>query len=221
METKKEIRNRVLALRDDMPEEMRRQYSDRIGEHMRLLDAYRSAEVILAYVSYRSEVMTKEMIRQALKEGKSVFVPKVCGDGMEFWKINALENLHAGYRGIPEPEESVSFPDYMNIKRCENQAAKYRIMMWMPGAVFDKDLNRIGYGKGFYDRYVGGFLVPYKEKTPGVELTVSGIAFSCQVLEQIPHEEHDIRPAILITESGYTGGNGGYNGIFKSVGTTG
>ncbi len=221
METKKEIRNRILSLRDDMPEEIRRRYSDRIREYMRLLDAYRSADVILAYVSYRSEVMTKEMIRQALKEGKSVFVPKVCGDGMEFWKLNSFENLHAGYRGIPEPEESVSFPDYMNIERCKNQSKKCRIMMWMPGAVFDESLNRIGYGKGFYDRYVGGFLTPYKEKTPGVELNVAGIAFSCQVLEQIPHEEHDIRPDILITESGYTGGNGGYNGIFKSVGTTG
>ncbi len=221
METKKEIRNRVLSLRNDMPEETRRRYSDRIGEHMRLLDAYRSADVILAYVSYRSEVMTNGMIRQALKEGKSVFVPKVCGDGMEFWKLNSLENLHTGYRGIPEPDESLSFPDYMKTWQYENQAKNCRIMMWMPGAVFDRDLNRIGYGKGFYDRYMGGFLIPYKEKTPGAELSVAGIAFSCQVLEQIPHEEHDIRPDILITESGYAGGNGGYNGIFKSVRTTG
>lgn len=210
METKKEIRSRILSLRDNMPEEMRRQYSERIREHMRRLDVYWSAAVILAYVSYRSEVMTKEMIRQALQAGKSVFVPKVCGEEMEFWKLNALENLHAGYRGIPEPEESVSFPDYMNSKKCEIQAGKCRILMWMPGAVFDRKLNRLGYGKGFYDRYVGEFLIPYIAKTQEAELTVAGLAFSCQVLEQIPHEKHDIRPDILITESGYTDGNGGY-----------
>ena len=79
-------------------------------------------------------------------------------------------------------------------------------MMWMPGAVFDKERHRIGYGKGFYDRYLDRLTGLEKENcckwSVELHLTTAALAYSCQVLTLIPYEKHDIRPDMLITEDG-------------------
>ena len=77
-------------------------------------------------------------------------------------------------------------------------------MMWMPGAVFDRERHRIGYGKGYYDRYLGrvsdrkgGFHIKDSE----FRLSTAALAYDCQVMRQIPCEEHDIKPDMVITEA--------------------
>ncbi|MDE7260226.1 MAG: 5-formyltetrahydrofolate cyclo-ligase, partial [Lachnospiraceae bacterium] len=175
----------------------------KIRKYVLTQPVYEEAEVILAYASYRSEVNTTALIGQALADGKYVFAPKVSGDEMEFWRITATEDLREGYRGIPEPVESVSFPEWL---AEQSNAGEIHVMMWTPGAVFDKERHRIGYGRGFYDRYLSRLTGFEKENCFGwsaeLHLITAALAYSCQVLEQIPYESHDIRPDMLIMEKG-------------------
>ncbi|MDE6740104.1 MAG: 5-formyltetrahydrofolate cyclo-ligase [Lachnospiraceae bacterium] len=200
---KKEIRKNILKVRDEISAEERASCNDKIKKYVLTQPVYEEAEAILAYASYRSEVDTTALIRQALADGKYVFAPKVSGDEMEFWQITAMEDLREGYRGIPEPVERVSFPEWL---AEQSNAGKIHVMMWMPGAVFDKERHRIGYGKGFYDRYLSRLTGLEKENcckwSAELHLTTVALAYSCQVLEQIPYESHDIRPDMLITEKG-------------------
>ena len=165
------------------------------------------------------------LIVQALSDGKHVFTPKVTDNDMEFWRITALEDLQEGYRGIREPIQRVSFPDWVkessNIADIDTVTDKdkaencvqevYKVMMWMPGVAFDKECHRIGYGGGFYDRYLNqlsyasGQIASSKQQRPLIghfTLITAALAYHCQVLEKIPYEEHDRRPDYLITEQG-------------------
>ena len=203
--TKGDIRKNVLALRDAISVADKAQYDASIREIVMGMEEYRDAEAILAYVSYRSEVDTTMLIRQALADGKYVFAPKVSGDEMEFWQISSLEDLREGYRGILEPEQSISFTDWIS------RYIGSKVMMWMPGAAFDKERHRIGYGGGFYDRYLTRLLQQSEQTTSADQtrtqsgcfmLTTAALTYSCQVLERIPYEEHDVKPDMLITEQG-------------------
>ena len=111
--TKGEIRRQILAVRDGLLPEERRRLDREIGEKVLSHPAYREAQIILAYAGYRSEVDTMSLIRQALTAGKIVFAPKVAGEEMEFWQILSVGDLHDGYRGIPEPEERVALPEWL------------------------------------------------------------------------------------------------------------
>lgn len=196
---KSEIRRRILSVRDRLEPEVKARYDEAIRERVLTHRVYRESQIILAYASYRSEVDTKEMIGQALADGKDVFVPKVCGGEMEFWQILSLADLHSGYQGIPEPTERIS--------RVEDLFRKkhHKAMMWMPGAVFDEKRHRIGYGKGFYDRYLGR-LYDRAERidggSVGVLLTTAALAYTCQLIHALPYEAHDVTPDMVITEAG-------------------
>lgn len=215
---KKDIRKNVLAVRDAIPVADRSQYDTSIREIVMGMKEYREAEAVLAYVSYKSEVDTTALIQQALADGKYVFVPKVSGNEMEFWKITAPEDLREGYRGILEPGQSISFPDWIR-ERCNiasidaviDKEEGCKVMMWMPGVAFDREGHRIGYGGGFYDRYLNRLLHQLKQTASADQtrtqfgrftLTTAALAYSCQVLERIPYEEHDVKPDMMITEMG-------------------
>ena len=200
---KKDVRKNVLAVRDAIPAEDRARYDASIRESVMGTEEYREADAVLAYVSYKSEVDTTALIQQALADGKHVFAPKVSGDEMEFWQISSLEDLREGYRGILEPEQSISFTDWIS------KHIGSKVMMWMPGAAFDKERHRIGYGGGFYDRYLNRLLQRLEQTNSEDQaraqfgcfiLTTAALAYSCQVLERIPYEEHDVRPDMLVTE---------------------
>lgn len=192
MEDKKTVRREALALRDALTPKERTQGSAKIREKMLKLPCYQEADVILAYVSYRSEVDTFALIRQALSDGKQVFAPKVEAKEMAFWQIKSVDDLKSGYRGILEPEETRSYHTFL----AEKKTAK--TLMWMPGAAFDREHHRIGYGGGFYDRYLDR---AGRENTAGM-LTTAALAFDCQVMEKIPYEQHDCKPDFVLTPSG-------------------
>lgn len=196
---KRDIRKSILTLRDSISADDKARYDVEIREIVTGMAEYREAEVILAYVSYKSEVDTTLLIQQALSDGKAVFAPKVAGREMEFWKITSLEDLQEGYKGIREPIQSISFSEW--IKAC-------KVMMWMPGAVFDRERHRIGYGGGFYDRYLNRLagnienVAETRNLMGQVCFITVALAYSCQVLERIPYEEHDRKPDLIITEQG-------------------
>lgn len=182
---KRQIRKQILARRNEMPFPERVGKSRWICDTLMHTDNYRKTGFLLAYVDYQSEVITKPLLEAALMEGKSVFVPKVEGEDMEFYQINDLSQLTEGYKGIREPVGGMVFD-------CQEEEP----LMVMPGAVFDKQRHRIGYGKGFYDRYLEHLA------KRNINVHTMALCFACQMLDEIPYEEHDIRPDMILTEEG-------------------
>lgn len=189
METKKQIRIRSLKARDALTEEERNQKSRKICERLLQSSFFEEAQDILLYASYGSEVQTQQIFDQAVSEGKQVFYPRVMdGETMQFFQVTDLSALQEGYRGIREPRaDGAAYTQ-------PGRKAGRRALLIMPGAAFDREKNRIGYGKGFYDRFLGaGFA--------GMKIA---LAFDVQILQenQIPAQETDVRPDLILSETG-------------------
>ena len=147
---------------------------------------YRS-ENFLCYVSYGSEIDTHELLEEALRLQKKVYVPKVTRVSekieMCFYRLTALSELKEGYKGIPEPPGTSGEYSYR-----ETEAE--RTLLLMPGAAFDGFRNRLGYGKGFYDSFLAD-----KE---ALQLRTIAVGFQCQMVEKIPAREGDVKPYQVI-----------------------
>ena len=189
IDEKRRIKKNVLALRDAMTPEVRTEKSSRIVKRLFATEAYRCADVILTYVNYQSEVITTDLIKRALADRKFVFAPKVAGDDMDFYRITGMSSLEEGYRGILEPSgDEIIFCEKIFIENSK------KTLMIMPGAVFDEKCHRIGYGKGFYDRYL------MRMEELGIAIYTLALCFECQVLQNIPYGIHDRKPDFVLTE---------------------
>lgn len=143
-------------------------------------DIYTNTKDVLLYASYNEEVDTFELMKQCFKDGKNVYLPKVLDkENMEFFKIDSVDDLQSGYMGIMEPGDLS--------KPCKIKTG----LLIMPGLAFDIEFNRVGYGGGFYDRFLE------KEN----EFIKAAIGFDFQVLDSVPCEEHDLKPDYIITEN--------------------
>ena len=182
--SKSELRKVILKKRDELSPEEHRELSEVIAGKIFNWDVYKESESILVYVSFRSEINTYDIIKNALNEGKKVYCPKINEDDMFFYQINSLNDLMPGYMGIMEPKEGLT--------ALKDTACKTLVLM--PGSVFDKKGNRVGYGKGYYDR----FLSDCRKK--GLNFITSALAFSFQIVENIPAEQHDYKADYIFTE---------------------
>lgn len=178
METKQAIRKQIFAARKTCTDEQVEKWSKEITEKVTALPAFKRAERILAYADYNHEVMTRFIIEEAWKAGKEVAVPKVEGKDMIFYLLEDFDQLKPGYFGIPEPEGGTA-------------ADWEEALMIMPGVAFDRENHRVGYGGGFYDRFL--------EKHPQIQRVA--VAFSFQIVQEVPVEPTDIFPQIIVTET--------------------
>ncbi len=220
-EEKKRFRAKALARRDSLTAQWRRDYSDRIIKKLTSLPCYQDADAVLTYVSFRSEVDTISLMEQAFADGKAVFAPKVLGKEMDFFRIYSLADLTEGYRGILEPSGGQLIDSWiddrlgqrgkfrtgkpLNTKAADESAfGASSILVCLPGTAFDRAGHRIGYGGGFYDRFLSGFLEKESGTDaaahPQMKFTTVALSFSCQIFETIPCEAHDICPMCVITE---------------------
>lgn len=178
LESKKDIRHRVLEARKEIGplkwQKATEGITAAVTSHMR----FREATDIYCYVDHQGEAGTRLIIEEAWRLGKDVWVPRVLGRGMEFFHIENFGQLHPGTMGILEPEEGTL-------------ADGTDALVIMPGVAFDRDRRRIGYGGGYYDRYLAAHPC----------LPTMAVAFDCQVLDEVPYDEYDIRPQILVTET--------------------
>ena len=177
MESKKDIRKRVLTERNLLSKEIWTEKNHRIYEKVIAHPFFLNAEEIYCYIDFKNEVGTRNILETAWSLGKKVAVPKIAGEYMEFHYINDFQELSFGCWGILEP-------------MMQNPAEGRSVLVVMPGAVFDKAKHRIGYGKGYYDQYLA--------KHPDYQ--TMALAFELQMLENIPADMHDICPEIIITE---------------------
>lgn len=178
---KRAVRKAALAARDALDEAARERAALAMTERIAGHRWFYPARDFLCFVSFGSEIDTGEIIKEAFRQKKRVYVPKVIpGDNrMEFYRIESRGQLSPGYRRIFEPEGNTERYLYTP-ERAE------RTLMLMPGAAFDRFRNRLGYGKGFYDRYLAD-----KE---ALQLRTIAVGFQCQMAEEVPAESTDIRP---------------------------
>lgn len=188
---KREIRRDAIERRRNIDPEKRREMDIDIYSELVSLTEYKAADYVLCYVNYNDETDTHRLIRRALNDSKSVYIPKVLdpNDGeMEFFEIESLVEAEKGYHGIPEPEMNIhnSFAEVYDKLEWDQ---KHKILVIVPGVAFDRHLDRIGYGKGFYDRYL----------TSHSDVRSVGICYDCQLYDMIPHEDNDIKVNLLIS----------------------
>lgn len=182
METKSSIRKQILKKRDALSQSEISHKSDKILYQLFNLPEYKEAEHILLYADYRNEVATDKLFLDAISKKKKVYYPKVFGQEMEFYSVKTLEELRFGYKGIREPQENP-------IKRFFYKKQDSALMI-VPGVAFDTEGFRVGYGKGYYDKYLSDKRM----------ITAVATAFSFQLLEHVPADAHDIKMDKIITE---------------------
>lgn len=177
---KKRLRLKHLALRDKINGPEALQLSSLIRNEIRAGSFYQQATCVSSYISTRSEVINHGGILRCIEAGKIICVPKVFGNELRLFRIrNMAEDLAPGTFGVLEP-----------LPHCEEIPLDMPTFHVIPGVVFDLNGNRIGYGKGYYDRFL--------KKLPPSAVTV-GLAFDCQVLDSIPTEPTDVPLQYLIT----------------------
>ena len=167
---KKELRAKIKEAKKAMTEIQIDELSSDLCRQFLATEEYRNAKTIYGYLPYNQEVRTWALLEQALKDGKKVAVPKVYGDDMRFIYMDDLSAVSDGYAGIPEPIADAPVADDPTA------------LVLMPGLAFDREGHRIGYGGGFYDRFL--------ENEPN-HPTVA-LCYHFQMLEHLDTEEHDI-----------------------------
>lgn len=197
---KKEIRREVTERKDALTRAQVEEWSAKLKERFCSLPAYKDADCIYFYLTYNNEVQTVPILEQALADGKRVAVPVMLFSGnsfnkkgepkrdyMEFLYINSMEECRPNFMGIPEP------PEELVETEPERIADEKEVLILMPGLAFDKGGNRIGYGGGFYDKYL--------DSHPDSAFQKIALGFDFQLYEQIPTEEHDEKMDLIITPS--------------------
>ena len=152
---------------------------DLIGRHVIALPEYQQAQTIFCYVSRESEVSTISILQDALKKGKTVAIPKCIDKGvMEGFQITSLSDLKPGKYGILEPSKTSPQIEAKTVDLCI-----------VPCLSCSTDGKRLGYGGGYYDRYL-----------KKGEFTKIALCRSQLMLEDIPVEPHDVKMDKVITE---------------------
>ena len=167
---KTELRSSIRAQKRAMSREEIDRRSARLGELFAASEAYKNAKTIYGYLPYNQEVRTVPMLERALADGKRVAVPKCYGDEMKFIFMDDLTKVEKGYANIPEPIADGPVAD--------DETA----LVLMPGLAFDPQGHRIGYGGGFYDKFLAA--APHHPTL--------ALCYEFQLLPHLETEAHDI-----------------------------
>lgn len=182
-EEKRKIRKEILLKRGALPIEQRKLADMVIADRIIGHQWFYRADILLGFVNYDSEISTQEILLEALKKGKKLFLPKIEGEDMFFYHISSIDELIEGYKGILEPKGDTERFSYSLYKDS-------RILILLPGVAFDIYGYRMGYGKGFYDRFL--------EDKEILRTYSIGIGYKCQQVEKLPVDEYDIKPYQVI-----------------------
>ena len=167
---KKALRREIREKKRAMSQEEIVSRSEKLGQLFVQSQAYRDAKTIYGYLPYNQEVRTVPILEQALRDGKRVAVPKIYGDTMKFLYLDDLSQVEKNAMGIPEPVADTPV--------AEDKTA----LVLMPGVAFTKKGDRIGYGGGFYDRFLA-------EEPDHPTLA---LCYDFQIVEHLPTEDYDI-----------------------------
>lgn len=181
------IRRYVLSKRDSLSEEIRREKDKKIKDKLIGFSWFKASHKILLYASFRSEVDTIDLVKYCITNGKTTVLPKVDkqNNELKLYEIKDMSELSSGYLGILEPDVSEDRLFSVEDMDC----------IIVPGVAFDGHCNRLGYGKGFYDKLLSRF------KSQGLVGKVAiALAYEEQIVERIPVDTHDIKMDKIITD---------------------
>lgn len=184
MRTKNEIRKMCLDFRNNILNDEVELKSKKIINKLLKMEEYKKSNTVFVYMDFKKEVQTISLIKKMISEGKHVIVSYTDTKNTElvlFRLHNIEKDLVVSPFGYLEPKKENRIP--VNIKDID--------LILVPGVAFDRELNRIGFGKGYYDKILNDRRNDAK---------AIAIAYEFQVLDRIPYEEHDIKMDIIITE---------------------
>lgn len=174
---KSELRRLIRDQKRAMTPQQIQQASRQLGEKFTACPQYREAKTIYGYMPYNQEVRTVPMLEQAMRDGKQVAVPKVYGDTMRFILVTDLTQMEKSSYGIPEPI-------------ADGPVAKDpQALVLMPGLAFTARGDRMGYGGGYYDKFLAA-----EPDHPTVAL-----CYDFQLVQSLPTEEYDIPVDLVLT----------------------
>lgn len=186
IEDKKCIREELTEKRNNLTPHEVSQRSGIICNHLLNSEFYKNAGNICVYEAFRNEVDCEDIVSQAYEDGKRVYVPVVDADNetMEFYEITSDTEWTEGHYGIQEPV----------ITKVSNRlSSEEASLIIMPGLAFDKNKHRIGYGGGYYDKYLA-------EHDGNTKVA---LCYSFQVIaSELPYDEQDVIPDYIVTEDG-------------------
>lgn len=178
--TKQETRKKYLSLRNSIPLSQKKIFDEILTEKILSLPEFQSAENILLFASVESEVDTWVLFEESIKQNKKVYFPKcIDGEKMEFYRVLSKEDFTNGKYDIPEPTGTEK---YANSHKSD--------IAVIPALAVGRDFSRLGYGKGYYDRFLKNFT--------GVSICPVYPQLLCQ---SVPINEFDIPQKIIITPS--------------------
>jgi 5-formyltetrahydrofolate cyclo-ligase len=173
MDAKENLRKKILQIRDAIPKALRDSKSRTISEYVTGLPEFKNAKTVMCFSSIGSEPDTAPILASILESGKNLVLPKVLKKNKRIaaYVVKKSGDLTPGVWGILEPNEHCQKADISTID-----------MVIVPGIAFDPDGGRLGYGGGYYDRFI---------ETLDANIYLLGIAFREQIIERIPMESHD------------------------------
>jgi 5-formyltetrahydrofolate cyclo-ligase len=178
---KKALREYAKSLRESITYEQKKLYDETIFNKVIKSEEYKYSQIIFVFVSFGSEVDTHKIIIKALEDKKIVCVPKVINkkEGMKSVAITSIQELERSKYGILEPRD------------LNNEVNPSSIdLVLVPGLLFDTTGGRIGYGAGYYDKFL---------KLLTKESNIIGIGYKAQCIDKVPMEEHDVFLDYIIT----------------------
>ena len=173
---KARLRKQLLDARDGLSLDFMKITSKEIQENLRKIDLYRNAKTIGAYYSIGSEVKTQDILQEILNAGKELALPKVVKDDLVFKKISNFAELEPGNFSVMEPKD-----------KCE--VVKNLDVILVPAIALSKDGFRLGYGFGYYDKYLHG-----------KKSTAIALSYAKQVIRSFPVDDHDVKMNFIVTE---------------------
>ncbi len=195
MTDKSALRRRFTELRGSLTASERARAEASVYEKLFALPAWRETAVICGYISIRGELNTAPILRRAADEGKTVALPvTVTGASEGRMVFRALpegdpDRLTPARFGIPEPDGSCPALTLGELSRA---------LILVPALAFDRDGYRLGYGGGYYDRFLDGL------RSAGIPITAVGLTFSVCRVPSLPREPHDLPVHVIIDERSVT-----------------
>ncbi len=173
---KKSLRNLLLEKRDNTSFDLMKIVSEKMQKRLKKINAFRNAQKIGVYYPIGSEILTQDIIQELLSNGKDVFLPKIIGKKIEFRKRTNFSSLEKGSFDIMEPKDDCQVDNDMEV-------------VIVPTVGISPIGVRLGYGHGFYDRFLA------EHKTATISLTLEK-----QIVKNIPKSEHDVIIDWIVTE---------------------
>jgi 5-formyltetrahydrofolate cyclo-ligase len=173
---KDSLRNLLLEKRDNTSFDLLKIASQKMQKKIKKIYAFKNAKKIGVYYPIQSEILTQDIIQELISDGKEVFLPKVIGEKMEFRKIKDFSSLEKGNFDIMEPKDDCPTDNNLDV-------------ILVPTVGISPDGVRLGYGYGFYDKFLAKYNV-----------TTIALTLEKQIIKNIPKSDHDVTIDWIVTE---------------------